>query len=616
MMRNMWRWLTALCVVALMTACGGGGGSGSGEKAKTTMMVYLVASNLEESGVEDLENMLKARASNDVNVVLEIGGGETAGTFAGIDMTRLSRYHLQPKSGGNGWSIERLPESQQPAQTAMNQPDTLRDFIRWAAEQYPAQQYALTLWDHGGGPVHGFGQDDALGGGKIMPLNDIVSAIKQAGVHFELIGFDACLMASVEVASMLAPHANYLVASEEVTTGWQWTDVVNHMVDHPSSTGADLGKAIVESYKTFDRTGKLSFTAYSVTDLQRVNALVAVLEKASASLQQSLQNGGLNAWWTIALARREAEDFQSNIFSTTSDLVDAKSLVHELGDVNMLSSALVSEFDAALAAAVVHLDGGEDDASGLMMYFPRYSMLNTEMQEKFSGLAFAGSNYRAFVNAYMNFARSSDLPSVKVSDTVMAEGVATADVSVSVGQTKAAADASKRGFDLGYSVLIKDGVALAMREAEVQGNQVRLEDSQRWPTLNGQLVTLLPEDSDAGKTFMIPIAYQPEGASRILTGSLYAIQEDDGGLHVRFATLSQNAAGTGMLEVEPGLELYPLRFNYLTNTLVKTEKPLVVPEGDWIVQSTTIAEPGYVMHLGVTDLTGTLQWSVNGVNLQ
>lgn len=211
------RWWGMLLLTMLLIACGGG--DGDRPRAKTTMLVYLVASDLIASAEGDLTHMLAAASSKDINVVLQVGGGSAAGSVAGVDLTQTVRYRLTPAaapSNGRGWTLERLPQAEQPgAQVAMNKADTLRNFIQWGARQYPAQQYALTLWNHGGGPVAGFGWDEAYGGGKSMSVKDITSAIQQADVRLELLGFDACLMSSLEVAASLQPYVNYLVASED-----------------------------------------------------------------------------------------------------------------------------------------------------------------------------------------------------------------------------------------------------------------------------------------------------------------------------------------------------------------------------------------------------------------
>src|SRR5690606_1118101 len=95
----------------------------------------------------------------------------------------------------------------------MADPATLDAFLQWGIQQYPAQQYMAVFWNHGGGPNGGFGFDENFEA-DYLSLPELQSAVHKAtqatGQRFELIGFDACLMASVEVAHMLHPYANYL----------------------------------------------------------------------------------------------------------------------------------------------------------------------------------------------------------------------------------------------------------------------------------------------------------------------------------------------------------------------------------------------------------------------
>ena len=60
----------------------------------------MAADLLDGRGAErDIANMLKARNSAQVNVVLQIGGGETSGSYPAIDMQKTRRYRLVPRSG-------------------------------------------------------------------------------------------------------------------------------------------------------------------------------------------------------------------------------------------------------------------------------------------------------------------------------------------------------------------------------------------------------------------------------------------------------------------------------------------------------------------------------------
>ena len=615
-MTRFWHWFAGLFIALALVACGGDDGGGDSPpppSAKSTMLVYLVASDLLDGrGAErDLVNMLKARSNPDVNVVLQIGGGETAGQFPGVDMQQTRRYRLAPQAQPElGWMLEPLPADQQPPQVAMNQPDTLRDFLQWGARQYPAQQYALTLWDHGSGPIHGFGNDDALGGGKALSLADIQTALRQAGVHFELIGFDACLMASLEVAHALAPHANYLVGSEEVTTGWDWTQVVNFLSAHPDARGDALGRAIVDSYKAFE--GTVDYTAYSVTDLQRVPALVTALDGVATTLTQALHTQGLPAWWAVSTARREAQDFQTNIFQTDMDLVDVMSWIDELGKTGVLPPQQVAEFRAAYQQAVIHTDGSEDDATGLMMYFPRFSTLNPELLAQYAAIDFSPA-FQEWVRVYAAFAASGQVPHIVVGDPRAQAGAAVADVAIAPQDaTKAAGDALDRLFDQGYAVLVKDGVALSMQAAAVQGRQLRLEQANRWPMVDGEIVSLLPVDDSDDDVVQIPV-FDAEGDE----GMLLAMRQDDGRLLIQWHISNKALAGTSaaMAKVNPGQVFRPIMLDVQSGTMAVPSTELTAPEGDWAVEMTTLRGSGYTLHMAASDLMGQLRASTQGLAL-
>lgn len=617
-MTKFMRWGCAVVLTALLAACGAGGADAP--KAKTTMLVYLLASDLLDGGgaERDLINMLLAKSSDQVNVVLQIGGGKTDGSFPNVKMTQTRRYRLVPTQAAagatvtQGWTLEQLPQEQQPAAVAMNKVETLRDFIQWGAREFPAQKYALTLWDHGGGPIHGFGADKSLGkNDPLLKTSDITSALKQAGVHFELIGFDACLMASLEVASALRPYANYLVASEEVTTGWGWTEVVNYMVANPLASGASLGEAIVDSYKVFTEDEVqpgLNFTAYSVTELQHVPALTQALDKAAAHLQQNLDTRGLDAWIKIAAARRAAEDFQSDIFQTSNDFVDVLSWAEELGKNDMLTPALLDEIRAAHQLAVTHFDGGEDRANGLMMYFPRYSTLNKTLLAKYAELDYSPIT-KSFVLSYANFASSEKMPKVTVSNPVFQGNAVTATVESNIPQID-------NFFDSGYAALIRNGIAISLQPVMATGNTLSMEQPRRWPSVNGEVVSLLPDDDDEeGDMYRIPVVRTSEGASEI--GFLYALKDEAGKLQIRWFVSVQQVAGSGvtMLEISAGDAFTPLGFDLNKNLPTRLKTILLAPEDDWTVEWSELQGAGYSLHMAVSDLTGQLKTSAVPLDL-
>ena len=104
----------------------------------------------------------------------------------------------------------------------MTDPATLADFIRYCKETFPADRYALIMWDHGGGSLAGYGYDELYGAKGAMTLDKFCDALNKAGCRFDFIGFDACLMATVETAVAAEPYADYLIASEETEPGVGW----------------------------------------------------------------------------------------------------------------------------------------------------------------------------------------------------------------------------------------------------------------------------------------------------------------------------------------------------------------------------------------------------------
>ena len=126
----------------------------------------------------------------------------------------------------------------------MTKPDTLTGFIQWCNQNYPANRRELIFWDHGGGSISGYGYDEKNPGSGSMTLSGINQALKNAGVTFDFIGFDACLMATVETALMLDDYADYMIASEETEpgVGWYYTNWLTELSADPSMSTLEIGK--------------------------------------------------------------------------------------------------------------------------------------------------------------------------------------------------------------------------------------------------------------------------------------------------------------------------------------------------------------------------------------
>lgn len=76
----------------------------------------------------------------------------------------------------------------------MGKSSTLTNFIDFVTDKYNSDKYALIFWNHGGGPIYGFGVDETSDG-DMLSILEITNALKKSKYlgsnKFEFIGFDA-----------------------------------------------------------------------------------------------------------------------------------------------------------------------------------------------------------------------------------------------------------------------------------------------------------------------------------------------------------------------------------------------------------------------------------------
>ena len=149
--------------VAVLSACGGGGGGGDGDGGTTTTdtstsgaswtyMVYMGAdNNLSRAGLVDLNEMESVGSDGNVNIVLQAEFSDQytpdLDSSYGYDWGTL-RFLV---ANDNDTSDVNLAAGTSIGNQDMGDPDTLSAFITWATTNYPADHYALVIWDHGAG---------------------------------------------------------------------------------------------------------------------------------------------------------------------------------------------------------------------------------------------------------------------------------------------------------------------------------------------------------------------------------------------------------------------------------------------------------------------------------
>lgn len=329
---------------------------GNGEDT-VTVMIYVCGSDLESDGgaaTADINEMEYADLSDNVNVVLETGGASEWQNSV-IDAETNQRWLV---SGGG---LEALGDV---GRQDMTDPNTLTSFIQFCAEEYPANRNILVFWDHGGGTIGGYGSDEHFPD-TTMSLAQIDEALSGVGVTFDWIGFDCCLMGTVETAFVAEQYADYLIASQrsEPGGGWYYTDWLNAISENTSISTEELGTIIVDSFIREEQNGDYGDElTLSMIDL---SAFPAFMDALYAYLS------GVNTELIDTAAYKQVSQARYDSRSPGEEDWDQVDLAYLVDNIGMEGSEQVLSL---LDQSVLHNGQTIENYSGLSLYFPYASI--------------------------------------------------------------------------------------------------------------------------------------------------------------------------------------------------------------------------------------------------
>ncbi len=322
MKNKIFGFLLALAMCLSLVACGGDeAADGSTPDAAPDFQAgdgswavywYLCGSDLETDGgfaTTDLSEMMEVQLPENVNVVIQTGGAAVWQNDQ-MDPEKLQRWLY------NSEGLQ-LIEEQDTAN--MGDAQTLYEFLAFANENYPADKVAVTFWNHGGGSVGGAAFDelyglDSLDLAEMYQAFDAVWPADAEHPALELVGFDTCLMATVDVASTFQGFAKYLVASEEVEpgNGWLYSGWLGALAENTDMDGAALGVAICDTYyQGCEAVGTQDQTTLSVTDLSKLDPLLEAYESfGQEALAASAEDPGFFA--ELGRAAVQSENYGGN----------------------------------------------------------------------------------------------------------------------------------------------------------------------------------------------------------------------------------------------------------------------------------------------------------------
>jgi hypothetical protein len=336
--------------------------------AEWTVMVFLNGDNdLERWALVDLNEMEAAGESSRVRVVAQFDRAEGFDTGDG-DWTGARRYLVTPDADR---TVVRSQVLEELGDVDSGDPDTIAEFVRWAVDAYPARRYALVLWDHGNGwslssepaSTKGVSWDYTSGTSLSVAQGELGQALEAAsdaiGGPLDLLGMDACVMQTWEVAWVAQPHANVYVASQdyEDVTGWAYDWTLADLYADPGMDAASLGESIALRFQeSVDST-------QSVLDLERLPELTEALDDFAATALDAGQSTDVLA------AAAPAQGFDG-AWSHDHDLAD---LFDHLALTDAAASTAASAARAKLDEVVLHnytFGEGVSAAHGLSIFSP------------------------------------------------------------------------------------------------------------------------------------------------------------------------------------------------------------------------------------------------------
>ncbi len=416
-------------------------------------MIYVAThNNVAGWGEKSIQNIKAAELGDDVQVVIQ----QTT-----PDGTK--RMHVK-----NGETTE----SDMGSDVDSGDAGTLIDFAKWGKEVAPADKYALVLWSHGSGWEPGeiqgiklqkevsqpvtteelsersaadgrynifftpsmreiieqedeFERDIAFDNGTghsldTVELGKALMRIKRdLDQPVDLLGMNACLMATVELVYQVKKSADVYVASEELmpAESWPYTEILTKLGKKPAMNSVDLSKLIVDEYTTFFKNLDADLTERGIDGATLTAVKVAGIEKlatATTDLANELMDdmdAHLDAVWS---AHRNTIQFQNN--HQSYHLYDlgmfCSNLAQTAGISDKVKTAAESVVnilnDDEFILAEAHTAAADDGIMGLTTYLMQ-PVGSNELSPFYSRTSYAQeTGWDAFLESYFEAVENAE----------------------------------------------------------------------------------------------------------------------------------------------------------------------------------------------------------------
>lgn len=295
---------------------------------------------------------------------------------------------------------------------------SLSSFLTYGIKTFPANKRAAIIWDHGSGYVNDADfsvarsicydetHDSWM---NVAQLREALQTTYQATrKKLDILGFDACLMQMVELTTLLASYATYIVASQETIPddGFNYTAMLKPFQTRTVSV-VNFAKQWVSDYRAYYQplSDNYSLSAINIANMllfeRNINTVAGLLKSClnkqvgttvASTLYDCLFDNSvvhfeiysyidIGRWYQTVLANLSKFEVTDSTLKTRLDTALRAGL-------RLLSSAVVANTAARSAAG----------ALGLSICYPSYVMYSSYARSSFA----SRNAWVSFVNSYLN----------------------------------------------------------------------------------------------------------------------------------------------------------------------------------------------------------------------
>lgn len=356
--------------------------------ADWTILVYMAAdNNLWPNAVRNINEMESAAIPSGTEIIVQTDMPEYS-DYPGCQRRRIRRDY-------SPYIMSTVLEDLGTVNSG--DPNTLKDFINWGFQKYPAQRKMVVIWGHGD---NWFKSDNWKWICPDEDAEDLISVsegeLKQAltGIpHLDILLFDACSMQSLEVLAEVMHAADIVIGSEEQvpSAGFPYQEIVPLFADLDAETVAtQICQKYLDSYPPGGSHNPYGFVLPVTCSAIRTSALSAFYET-----------------WKSFFLSREIHFFPSSLAAVREKLwemntayndVDVGELLSELQAIyswpweNPLLDTLVQKWEACVVTSgSLDIDHNVGSAA---VWFPRHQQHYDVWWQRYAKLDFA--RYRWF----------------------------------------------------------------------------------------------------------------------------------------------------------------------------------------------------------------------------